>query len=236
MAELLIYRKSSEAPVVLVPADGDFFLDRKFLTGSNSDDRYSARHAPLIFPRVNGWYVHNRLRDTTLVLKGPGGNICRIGPDMTRLIEQDYSELLICECWIGLEIRGPLENVIEPPIPDGPITNPQDGGAERALLALLESKPLLRTIMYVRFQEYISDDPVYARRPQPLTAAEVLECFPDGQNIGAVHQAWREIHEVLGISLSEMGPWLVERGILLSTHNIEIPHVNCPHRINNKKS
>lgn len=230
MAELIVFRQNAEEPQYLISGDV-CYLDRKFLTGAEEDDTISARHAPKLFSADGGWIVLNQTPNQTLVLWGPKGNVDRIGPGMARMLEDDYSELQVEERRVGLSVHGTVIAPPPAPGPAAPITTPPDGDAEKALRALLESKPWVRTVMYVRFQQYISARPEHVHNPEPLRAADVLACYPDAQNKAAVDQACREIRDVTRLTLWEIGPWLVERGILLRTHNIDIPHTECQHRV-----
>jgi len=230
VADLIIFRQNAEEPLYLTP-DDICYLDRKFLTGAEDDETISARHAPKLFSADGGWIVLNQSPNQKLVLWGPSGNVDRIGPHMARKLEEDYSELLVVERRVGLEVQGTVITPMPTPGPTAPITTPPDGDAERALRALLDNKPWVRTVMYVRFQQYISARSEYVHNPEPLRAVDVLACYPDAQNESAVHQACREIRDATGLPLWEIGPWLVERGILLRTHNIDIPHTECQHRV-----
>jgi hypothetical protein len=232
LADLLIFL-GSEEPIELKPGT-DFFLDRMFLTGSNGDNRYSARHAPRLFSDATDWYVENRQRDITLRLI-EGGQIASIGPGLSRKLEVEYSELLIVQTKVGLELRRDESaspdrvSAAEPPTLDGPRTETGEEAIESSLRAFLAKKPQVRTIVYVRFQQYISEDPIYSRSPQHLTAEQVLLCYPGAKDVSTIHQAQRDISNLTGLRLHELGPWLVSRGLLLASHNIDIPHVNCGH-------
>jgi hypothetical protein len=105
-----------------------------------------------------------------------------------------------------------------------------DGARADDVQERLATRATERTIMYVRFQQYISDLPEHVRRPRPLEARQVLECFPDAGGIGPVNESQRHLSRLTGLNLDEIGPWLVRYGILQPRHKIDTPHVNCTHR------
>ena len=74
MTELIIFTRSTKEQPELVPGDV-FKLDRYFLTGADTDERYSARHPPLIFYGADGWYVSNETSNQTIYLWGPSGRL-----------------------------------------------------------------------------------------------------------------------------------------------------------------
>jgi hypothetical protein len=231
VTKLMIYPQSANDPVTLSPGD-NFPLDRRFVTGGLDDVTVSARHPPQIFYAEGEWMIRNHPENRGIVIHTPDHRAVRIGPGSARTLAAGYSEIFIATYKIGIEIEeGGAATTGSLPLPAPYEITLTDGGPEeKELKKLLDNKPMYRTIIYVRFQQYISPYPKPGHNPAPLTAAEVLECYPDPRLKATVDQACREIRDATGLTLIEIGPWLVERGLLLTTHNIDIPHVHCGHR------
>jgi hypothetical protein len=227
--KLIIFRRSAEKEVELEPGN-ELYLDRRFLTGGDIDNRVSQRgNAPKLFFADGGWMVFNQSETATLVLTRPNERSLQIGPRMSWRLDDGYSQMWISDCAVGLQVDGVHTPPAPPPAP-GPPTQPLDGARVKSVQERLAAKPTERTIMYVRFQQYISDQPVHVRNPRPLEARQVLECFPDAVALSVIHEAQRQLNKLTGLSLEETGSWLVQYGILHPRHRIDTPHVNCGHR------
>jgi len=226
--KLIVFRQS-DAPEVELLAGQELYLDRRFLTGSDDDRRVSqAGNAPRLLFAGDGWMLINQSETASLVLTRPEDKApVRIGPRMSFRLDNGYSQLWISDHAIGLEVDGAD---LPPPAPSGPPTQPFDKDKVEAVQKRLADKSVERTIMYVRFQRYISELPADVRNPRPLGARQVLECFPEAGGISVVHEAQRHLSRLSGRSLEDTGHWLVECGILQPHHKIDTPHVNCGHR------
>jgi hypothetical protein len=119
------------------------------------------------------------------------------------------------------------ENSQVPLTLDGPPTSRLDGpDSPREMVAeLLEKRPELCTIMYVRYQAFLSD----VDEPRSLTAGQVLDCFPD-TTIHRVNEAQRKMKHITGRDKEQLGTWLVDNGLLTTKLRGSTPHVNCCHR------
>lgn len=234
---LVIFTRTDQQPE-LFPGDV-WALDRKFLTGADDDERFHARNPPIVFYGHNSWYLSNNTPDQELVLYGPNDHVDRIRAKTGRPLEVGESVLLI----VDQEVVFLVDRAPAPakgarwPIPDPAvkITDSPQLAAESELQDLLNSKSTFRTIIYTRFQEYILPLELARRRagrankPRHLNAQEVIKCYPD-VTLVQVNEASRTIRSITGLELHEIGPWLVDRGLLLATHNIDIPHVECGHQ------
>lgn len=234
MTELVIFTRSAQDPPELSPGDV-FYLDRRFLTGADNDERFSARRPPMIFYGADGWYISNHTPNQTLVLWGPSGRVDKIRPGLARKLEEGESDMQIADREVTFLVQGTETDRKSPPVPRGPITLEPDRKAEDEIKELMKEKPTFRTIVYVRFQEYIPPPPhgqprlAWVNKPAPLSAHDVRACYPEATEV-MVHEVCRRIRDITGLKLWEIGDWLAERGILLATHNIDIPHTACGHR------
>ncbi|GAA1028179.1 hypothetical protein GCM10009557_12300 [Virgisporangium ochraceum] len=226
---MTIYRNDAREPVTLGPDDDVFFLDRKFLTGDNLDASVSrSHHAPKLFRADGAWMLHNQSPTDAVVLVDPDGRRRRIGPNLICPLDIGDSELELGPVKLGIEVHDAAQ---PPPIPiqPGPITVPRDGySPEEELVAYFRRKPIARTVMYVRYQQFISSLPEH-QIPRPLTAQEVRQCFAAVTDT-VVNQVQRDMQRFTGRNLAQLGHWLVERGVLLDRHRIDIPHDACEHR------
>jgi hypothetical protein len=233
MAKLVIFTRSAQEPPELVPGKV-FYLNRRFLTGADDDEQFSARHPPMIFYGADGWYVSNQTPNQTLVLWGPSGRVDKIRSGLAKRLEEGESDMQIADREVTFLVEDSDADRESPPTLPGPITWSPDREAEDELKRIMKERPVFRTIVYVRFQEYIPPAPhgqprLAVSKPAPLTAADVTACYPEATMV-TVHEVCRRIREITELQLWEIGDWLADRGILLSTHNIDIPHTNCGHR------
>ena len=231
MSRLTIYPQSSDDPVSLSPGEV-FRLDRRFVTGGLADATVSARHPPQVFFAEGQWMLRNDPLNRAIVIHAPDGRPVNISPGAARTLAEGDSEVFIAAYKIGISVEedGPADPACLPSLATAEVTLTDGAEEEERLRKLLRDKPMWRIVMYTRFQRYISPTPTPGDNPSPLTAAEVLKCYPDPRSEATVNQAWREIKDATGLTLNEIGPWLVERGLLLTAHNVDIPHVNCGHR------
>jgi hypothetical protein len=232
MARLTIFTRSAQDPPELVPGDV-FHLNRRFLTGAD-DDEQLPRLGPAIFYGADGWYVSNDTSNQTLVLWSPSGRVDMIEPGLAKKLEEGESDMQIADREVALAVEEDDADLEAPPLLPGPITEDPDKDAEDELKQVMKGKPVFRTIVYVRFQEYIPAPPhgqprYTVRKPAPLTAADVTACYPEATEV-MVNEVARRMREITGLHLWKTGDWLASRGILLSTHNIDIPHTACGHR------
>jgi hypothetical protein len=233
MSKLVIFTRSAQEPPELVPGDV-FYLDRRFLTGADDDEQLSARHPPKIFYGVDGWYISNETLNQTLVVWGPSGRVDWIRPRLAIRLEEGESDMQIADREVTFLVEDSAAGRESPPMLPGPITWSPDSEAEDEMQRIMKKNPAFRTIVYVRFQEYIPPPPhgqtrLATSKPAPLTAADVTTCYPEA-TATTVNEVARRIRDITGLGLWEIGDWLADRGILLSTHNIDIPHTNCGHR------
>jgi hypothetical protein len=235
MARLVIFTRSDQRPPELGPGDM-FYLDRRFLTGSDDNEHYSARHPPVVFHGADGWYVNNETLNQPLYLWSPSGRLDTIDPGLAKRLEEGESDLQIADCEVTFLVQGSDADRHSPPIPRGPITWTPESEAEDALKQLMRDRPPFRIIMYTRFQEYITPrphgqvGPALVKRPAPLTATDTAACCGPGVTAGTVHEASRMIRKITGLELWRIGDWMVKCGILRPEHNIDIPHTACSHR------
>jgi len=231
MSRLTIYPQNSDDPVILSPGEV-FRLDRRFVTGQLADTTVSARHPPQVFFAEGEWMIRNDPLNKVIVIHPPDGRPATISPGAARTLAGGDSEVFIAAYKIGISVEeaGAADPGCLSPVDTGEVTLSEGAEEEARLRKLLRDKPMWRVIMFTRFQRYISPNPRPGDNPSPLTAAEVLKCYPDPRSEVTVNQAWREIKDATGLTLNEIGPWLVERGLLLTAHNVDIPHVNCGHR------
>lgn len=235
MTELIIFTRSTKEQPELVPGDV-FKLDRYFLTGADTDERYSARHPPLIFYGADGWYVSNETSNQTIYLWGPSGRLAAIDPGLAIRLEEGESDMQIGDYEVTFLVDSTETGPQPLPKFTVPITWPPDRGAEEELRRQMKERPTFRVIVYARFQEYITPPPhrhtgpILARRPCPLTASDTAACCGPGVSQSAVHEVSRSLRNITGLPLWQIGDWLVRRGVLLPKHNIDIPHTACIHR------
>jgi hypothetical protein len=231
MAKLTIFTRSAQDPPELVPGDV-FHLHRRFLTGADDDEQLS-RSGPAIFYGADGWYVSNETSNQTLVLWSPSGRVDMIEPGLAKRLEEGESDMQIAGREVTFLVEEDDADLEAPPVLPGPRTQDPDKEAEDELKQAME-KPTFRTIVYVRFQEYIPVPPhgqprLTVSKPAPLTAVGVTACYPEATEV-MVNEVARRMREIIGLHLWKTGDWLVSRGILLSTNNIDIPHTACGHR------
>jgi hypothetical protein len=234
MSRLTIYPYNTDEPVTLSPGEV-FRLNRRFVTGGLADTTVSARHPPQVFFAEGEWMIRNDPSNKVIVIHAPDGRPANIGPGAARTLAVGDSQVFIAGYRVGLSVEEDgstnlafLSSVEPDEVTE--ITLADGAEEEERLKALLQNKPMWRTIMFTRLQRYISPNPKPGENPSPLTAAEVLKCYPDPRLETTVNQAWRDVKDITGLALNEIGPWLVERGLLLTDHNVDIPHVNCGHR------
>jgi hypothetical protein len=156
-----------------------------------------------------------------------------IQPGLGKRLEGDESYMQIADREVTFLVEEDDADLEAPPVLPGPTTGSPDSWAEDELKQAME-KPTFRTIVYVRFQEYIPAPPhgqpeLTVSKPAPLTAAGVTACYPEATEV-MVNEVARRMREITGLHLWKTGDWLASRGILLSTHNIDIPHTACGHR------
>jgi hypothetical protein len=220
-------------PKELKPGDR-LELHRRFVTGGDEDTRVSrSGNAALLFDKDGEWFVHNQSQNKTLMLviveDGHDDRIHHIPQEAARKLIAPYSELHVGGPHrVGLTIHrsdsrmnsnGPGD-VTDPPL---------DLGIERSLQELFQRRPQVRTVTFLRFQTFLPDGRRYPTRPRPLTAAEVTLCH-SGVTQGQVNQIQRDVKDVTGLDADELGPWLIEHGILRPRDRIGLPHDKCAHR------
>jgi hypothetical protein len=225
MPDLIIIRHDHGDSVTL--SEGTlFYLDRQFLTGGDEDTRlHRRRHAPMLLSLDGDWLLVNRSPSQSMTVEDEEGHFLRLEPQNVRLIPVGFSTIKIGPLGVGLEFMA--ENSLVPLTLDGPPTSRFDGWDSpcEVVRELLEKRPELRTIMYVRYQAFLSD----ADKPRSLTAGQVLDCFPD-TTIHRVNEAQRKMKHITGRDKEELGNWLVDNGLLTTRLRDSTPHVNCCHR------
>jgi hypothetical protein len=236
VTRLIIFTRSAKDQPELAPSD-IFKLDRYFLTGADTDERYSARRPPKIFYGPDGWYVSNETSNQTVYLWSPDGRLVTIEPGLAARLEDGESDIQIGDYEVTLLVSPAEARPQQLPNLSVPVTWPPDRDAEDELRRQIKARPpAFRVIMYARFQEYITPPPHFragpflARRPSPLTAADTEACCGPAVSQSAVHEVSRSIRSITGLPLWQVGDWLVRRGILLPKHNIDIPHTACSHQ------
>jgi len=206
-------------------------LHRRFVTGGDADTSVS-RHgnAALLFDRDGDWFVHNQSSNKPLTLVNFDDNRTYVIQRGTaHKLTASYSELYVGGPHkVGLTVHSTNLQ----PNSHGPgetTQSPLDQGMEAQLLELFQRRPQVRTVTLVRYQDFIPDGHDRPSRPKHLTAMEVTLCY-SGVTVGAVNQYQRDIRELIGLNADDLGPWLVERGLLHPTDRIRLPHDNCGHR------
>ncbi len=229
MPELIIIRHDHGDSVTL-PEGMLFYLDRRFLTGGEQDTRlHRRRHAPMLLSLDGDWLLVNQSPSRSLTVEDEEGHFLRLEPQKVRLIPVGFSTLKIGPVGVGLEFMA--ENSRGPLTLEGPETSRSDGSDNPCdvVRELLERRPELRTIMYVRYQAFLSDRPEDVARPRTLTAGQVLDCFPV-TSIHRVNEAQRKMKHITGRDKDELGHWLVDNGLLTTRLRGTTPHANCHHR------
>jgi hypothetical protein len=217
-------------PTELSPGDR-LELHRRFVTGSDSDTTVSRKgNAALLFDRDGDWFVHNQSTSKTLTLVNlDEDRAYTIQRGSAQKLTASYSELHVGgRHKVGLTVHT-VNPAPEAPGTGEPTQPPLDQGMEERLLELFQRRPQVRIVMLVRYQDFIPggrDQPVL---PKHLTAQEVTLCY-SSVSITMVNQYQRDIRDLIGLTADNLGPWMVERGLLRPTDRIRVPHDNCPHR------
>ncbi|HEX4721000.1 MAG TPA: hypothetical protein VH333_00700 [Pseudonocardiaceae bacterium] len=229
MPELIVIRHDHGDAVTL--SEGTlFYLDRTFLTGGEQDTRLHRRkHAPMLLSLDGDWLLVNQSPERPLTVEDEEGHFLRVSPQKVCLIPVGFSTLKLGPFTVGIEFMA--EDSLTPLTLDGPTTSKFDrtDQALDVVSELLERRPELRTIMYVRYQAFLSDRPEDVDKPRTLTAGQVLDCFPV-TTIHRVNEAQRKLKHITGRDKDELGQWLVDNGLLTTRLRDTTPHVHCDHR------
>lgn len=217
-------------PTELRPGDR-LELHRRFVTGGDDDTRVSRRgNAALLFDRDGEWFVHNQSSRKSLTLVNfDDDRTYTVQRGTAQQLTASYSELLVGGPHkVGLTLHVPTRrNDVGGP---GDTTqSPLDQSMEDQLLDLFQRRPQVKIVTLVRFQNFIPDGHEHHSRPKPLTAMEVTLCH-SGVNVQQVNQIQRDIYDLIGLHADDLGPWLVDRGLLQPRDRIGLPHDKCGHR------
>lgn len=218
-------------PKELQPGD-TLELHRRFVTGGDADNTVSRRgHAAMLFDRDGDWFVYNRSSHKLALVNFDDDRTYTIRGGAAQPLTASYSELHVGgthRIGLTLHIDARRDDVPGEGLPTW--SQPDDDQImEDDLAALFKRKPKVRRVTLVRFQNFIPGGRDHPSRSKPLTAAEVALCH-SGVTEQQVNQIQRDIKELIGLDADNLGPWLVERGLLHPRDRIGLPHDSCGHR------